>query len=154
MPTPIRRCTKCKQVKPISDFSRAKAYRGGRHTQCKKCMVKYQQAKLATPAQRMIAYSKMGARNRGLKHTITVDDLILPERCPYLGIIIDYRSASERECERPQNGPSVDRIDSTKDYVPGNVQVISTLANRMKQEATPEQLIAFAKGVLALHSRD
>ena len=44
--------------------------------------------------------------------------------------------------------PSLDRIDSTKGYVPGNVWVISNKANRMKSNAAAEELIIFAKSVL------
>lgn len=35
-----------------------------------------------------------------------------------------------------------------------NVQVISRIANRMKSNATKEQLIAFAKGILEMFSKE
>jgi len=52
---------------------------------------------------------------------------------------------------RIKTNPSLDRIDPTKGYVPGNVQVISDLANRMKQNASVEELLLFAKGVMNQH---
>lgn len=35
-------------------------------------------------------------------------------------------------------------------FVPENIRVISTQANRMKWDSTKEELITFCKGVLAL----
>lgn len=50
--------------------------------------------------------------------------------------------------------PSIDRKDSSKGYIKGNVWVISSIANRMKWNATKEQLLTFCQGVLSLEGRD
>jgi hypothetical protein len=87
--------------------------------------------------------SKSRAKKRGLEHTITVDDVIIPAKCPILNIELDH----SRNKGRRYNGASLDRMDSSKGYIKGNVQVISDLANRMKQDASPEQLKAFSAWV-------
>lgn len=89
--------------------------------------------------------AKARASQRNQEFSISEADVVIPEKCIYLGCVLtNYRGAG-----RSWSNASIDRIDSTKGYVPGNVQVISDLANRMKAEAAQEQLIAFAKGVLA-----
>lgn len=40
--------------------------------------------------------------------------------------------------------PSLDRIDPNVGYLPENIQIISNLANRMKNNASDEQLLRFS----------
>lgn len=71
-------------------------------------------------------------------------DIYIPEVCPILGL-----SIKRGENKKPEEySPSVDRIDPSKGYTKGNVQVISNKANAMKNNATPEELRMFAKWVL------
>jgi hypothetical protein len=96
------------------------------------------------PKKIMLASSKQRADLLGLEHTLTENDFDIPTHCPFLGCEL----TSVRGQGRQPTNASLDRIDSSKGYIPGNVQVISDLANRMKQNASTDELIAFAKGVL------
>jgi len=96
------------------------------------------------PEARLLAVVKCRAKRKGLPFNLERDDIIIPELCPYLGLRLTPGWGDG-------NGPtamSLDRIDNSKGYIKGNVEVISSLANVMKNSATPEQLRAFALAVL------
>lgn len=95
----------------------------------------------------LYASAKQRARKQKLDFSITVSDIVIPTHCPYLGIEL----TNTLHNGRIQTNSSLDRIDSSKGYTKENIQVISDLANKMKQNATEEQLILFAKGILKLH---
>lgn len=75
---------------------------------------------------------------RGIAFDITADDIRAPERCPILDIPL--RRGGNGRGPSPDS-PSVDRIIPELGYVRGNVIVISHLANSIKTNATPEQII-------------
>lgn len=68
------------------------------------------------------------AKDRGHECNLDITDLYIPNTCPILGIPIVMGP------EYAYNSPSVDRIDNSKGYVKGNIQIISQAANAMKSD--------------------
>jgi len=69
-----------------------------------------------------LTQAKKRATAKGLDFSITLDDLLpLPEVCPVFGIKLNYKGAQGFM----NDSPSIDRIDSSKGYVKGNIQIIS-----------------------------
>lgn len=103
----------------------------------------YRKTKDTHPELYMWKQAKERAKTSGLEFTIQVEDIKMTDVCPYMGtpfVMGDKQLAA-----------SLDRIDSSKGYTKENIRVISYMANKMKNNATEAQLIAFAKGVLVVH---
>lgn len=88
------------------------------------------------PVGKMLAIAKQAAKRKGIPFDLTKDDVVIPEFCPALGILLH-----KKERLGP-NTPSLDRIVPALGYVKGNVIVVSLLANRIKTDATAEQILA------------
>lgn len=88
--------------------------------------------------------AKYRAKRVGLEFNLEKEDIKIPEFCPYLNI----KLTSHKLKGHLESHMSVDRIDSSKGYIKGNVEIVSYRANAMKQNATKEQLIVFAKNFL------
>lgn len=71
------------------------------------------------------------------------------DTCPVLGFELKYGGGG-----KTKNSASVDRIIPALGYVKGNVMVMSLLANLMKNDATPEELLLFADWVRQTYGRD
>ncbi len=79
-----------------------------------------------------------------MEFSICLDDLLpLPAVCPVLGVPINYGGTGARGFI--DNSPSIDRMDSKRGYVPDNVQVICWRANRLKSDASVEELRSVLK---------
>jgi hypothetical protein len=70
-----------------------------------------------------------------------VEDIVIPLHCPVLGLPL-YRNSGG--AAQGPNSPSLDRIDPALGYVQGNVKVISSRANAIKSNASPEELLRVA----------
>lgn len=97
----------------------------------------------------MLNSAKARSRLSGHEIDIDIDDIIIPDRCPLLGTLLQI--ATGRKSDK-SNSPSLDRIDSTKGYVKGNVWVISHRANVMKSNATLDEHILLVENWKQQHS--
>ena len=81
--------------------------------------------------------SKARARKRDLEHTLTLEELnsLFPQDmvCPVFGFTMQWGNPK-------WSSPSLDRIDSTKGYTLDNCQIISNKANKLKNDATLQEL--------------
>jgi hypothetical protein len=92
--------------------------------------------------KRLLNNAKQRAIKGGLPFSITEADIDIPEFCPVLGFKLTTGKGSV-----DPSSTSIDKIDPKRGYVPGNVQVMSYMANRMKSNATPTELLMFADWV-------
>ncbi len=112
-------------------------------TLCKKC--NSNRVKSQHPEWKMHQRAKQRCKQTGLEFSISVDDIVIPDVCPILGLKLNINSGKSGAYK---NSPSLDRINNKKGYTPDNIQVISQLANAMKGAASDEDLLAFAKWVI------
>jgi hypothetical protein len=75
------------------------------------------------------------ARKKNLPYNLTVEDINIPKFCPVFGIELKFNKNGMKN-----DSPSLDRIIPGNGYVANNVIVISMKANRIKADATLEEL--------------
>lgn len=161
-------CSKCKQLLNITLFSRDKYKPEGYRSACKKCSalefkkykldnsesylkrlssVKQKRAELKSinPIQVWAHCAYHNAKSRAarlnLDFTIGKEWLVknAPTHCPLLKIELSYSSTRSNF-----NCASLDRINSYKGYTEDNCKIISFKANRIKSNATLDELETLA----------
>jgi hypothetical protein len=122
-----------------------KAWRERNKDKLDKYQLSYQQKWIDEhPEKHLWTKVRDRAKQSGMEFTINVTDIVIPESCPLLGILMFFDPGGGYN----PNAPSLDRIDNDKGYVPGNIWVISSRANTMKNKASIEELKTFATNVL------
>lgn len=141
------RCSSCDQYLTPDSFyiingkniSRKDILGRGHKSRCKECDAKSflsrdHRSKLLHPA-------KQRAKEKGLEFDLTIEDIIIPERCPALGITLKPSvGEGSKSLTKLETSPSIDRIDNAKGYTKDNICVISLRANNIKKNATMSEL--------------
>lgn len=80
--------------------------------------------------------AKVRAKASNVPFNLELSDLSVPKLCPVLKIPLMWGE------KLTNNTPSIDRLVPDKGYVKGNCTIISMKANRLKNNASKEELIA------------
>lgn len=94
-------------------------------------MRQYESA-VKNPRKKLLNMVKARAKLQEIPFDLTIEDFVIPETCPILGIPLDRRDRNHT--------PSVDRLVPELGYTKGNMRIISMRANRLKQDATIEEV--------------
>jgi hypothetical protein len=142
-PNRYKVCKKCNQSLNLNKFSLIEKWNPNSDTKntCKKCSAKLNEKNRRdrdwkVDAARLL-YSNIKSRCKrlGREFSIEIEDIIIPEKCPVFGFELKRENRETWMC-----APSVDRIDSSKGYIKGNVTVVSRRANILKRDATIGEL--------------
>lgn len=151
IPDGYKVCTNCDHMKVVGEFYEDVSRTDGIDFHCKECRRAKQRHRNRHPREthqykrRWKGYSKTQymmftaakgrAKEKGISFTLSPDDIIIPNMCPILDIDIIQGGN-----KRSNNSPSLDRIDNSKGYTPDNVIVVSYRANKLKNDATLDEL--------------
>jgi len=159
-----KKCTSCLEEKSVADFHKKYSAGDGLAHYCKSCAnkrskkwarankeyvkeyrsredVKFKRAAVTRMWNRrnvdstLLTHARKRARSKGLEINIEKEHIQVPDVCPILGIDICVADGKTSD-----HSPTLDRIDSNKGYIVGNVHVISHRANRFKNDATFEEI--------------
>lgn len=148
-PNATRVCTQCKCDRLIAQFH-WNSHKARRNNICVECCKNYKKEHYNNNKTRILfdmgvekkrnnehhiyKGAKKRAREKCREFSIDIGDVVVPELCPILGIPLQVSDGMWTD-----NSPTLDRIDSAKGYVKGNVCVISHRANRIKSNGTAEE---------------
>lgn len=158
------KCRTCGVEKASTFFWKQASSKLGYQTECKPCMrdrhnswraanrerARYiskkaqEKSRRRDPLRALLVNARARSKKNGCEFDLSVNDLQMPEACPVLGIplISSMGTGSGRFTD---NSPSVDRIDNSRGYTKDNVVIVSWRANRIKGDATPEELMLVAE---------
>lgn len=152
-------CTACKETLPILKFWKNRSKKDGLYDTCKECCIPYfkehhRQNRIKQViadyklvwAKDAISRIRRRARSEAVPFDLTVEQLLglMTEHCPVFHKTLDYQSVKTHDWVA-----SIDRLDGSLGYIFKNVVVISYMANRMKSNASLNEIKKVAAWVVA-----
>jgi hypothetical protein len=127
----FKHCSKCSQELPLKYFNVGSS-------RCVTCVsTQAKQTRQANPAKTAWERARTRAKKHEIEFTITPEDVqnVWTDTCPIYQIPL-----RTNEGKADADSHSIDRIDNTKGYVPGNIAIVSMRFNTEKRNLTPELL--------------
>lgn len=133
-----RLCTSCGNFKSWENYHKHKSCTSGYNTVCKECRKPKSKVQYRSLTQERKLYdrAKSRATRLGIIFTLNLDDIVIPEICPIMGVPFSTTIT--------KYAPSLDRVVPELGYTQENVEVISTYANTLKWTMTKEQIMNLA----------
>lgn len=140
-------CTLCSVLRRISDFQRDLRSPLGVRTRCRDCRRRLARTRNGR-IRRMLHDARWNAGKAGRSCDITYGDIdrAFRGRCAVTGLPFDMSVIVHGGRMRSPNAPSLDRRDSSKGYLPGNIQVVLEWVNQAKGRSTQRQFSAKLRG--------
>ena len=148
----MKQCNICNKFKFYTEFHRSKVTADGFDCRCKDCKSDiYKARRDKNPISTYFVAKKSWCKQRGIEFSLTQEYLegIWTGVCPVFGIKIILGAQGKGS----HISAHLDRRDPSKGYVVGNVNWISGRANRIKYDASLEelkQIVAWVEGVTTI----
>lgn len=157
----LKECRTCHARLPVNQFWFQNKRTGLLQGECKSCMrqrnnrwqrVNYRtrhpaklaqiyNSRLQNPSASWFNSVKSRSAQNGTEFSLERSDFVYPPYCPVLGIPMEQQLAKSGKRGRgSDNSPSLDRIDNKLGYTPENTVIVSYRANRIKSDASIEEL--------------
>lgn len=154
-------CHKCLHYKPENEFYKEGKYHAERNYRkllCKVCANERQRQhdinlcdsdKLRKCLQFRVLGAKDRAKNKNIPFDITLEYVQKlwnnqDGKCALSGLPMTY----ELKCGRTPTNVSIDRIDKTKGYIIGNVQLVCMACNQIKSDMSEDWMYYFCKNIV------
>lgn len=135
----MKTCKVCKERKGYHCFDKATSTADGLDLRCKSCKAAAYRAKRdANPIATYYVAKRSWCRGRGITFTLSQSYLesIWTGTCPVFGIPVALGGSGKGS----HNSAHLDRLNPSLGYIEGNVTWISGRANRIKYDATLDEL--------------
>ena len=135
----MKECNQCKKLLTLVNFDLNKRTKDEYDSRCKACkQLNYQNRRDKDPIHTYFIAKRSWCKQRDIQFTVTEQHLkeIWTDTCPVLRLPI----ALGRSGKGSHKSAHLDRFDPKKGYIEGNVAWISGRANRIKYDASLQEL--------------